>query len=52
MKLSQEPGKNVLLSTEGLYQQYLKIAQHDFVLQKQRGQYQLQFFFYQVIVSS
>ena len=51
-KLSQEPGKNVLLSTEGLYQQYLKIAQHDFVLQKQRGQHQLQFFFYQVIVSS
>ena len=51
-KLSQEPGKNVLLSTEGLYQQYLKIAQHHFVLQKQRGQYQLQFFFYQVIVFS
>ena len=43
-KLSQEPGKNVICFTEGLYQQYLKIAQHDNVLQTSSSQYQLQFF--------
>ena len=52
-KLSQEPGKIFICFTEGLYQQYLKIAQHDNVLQtsSQAANTSCNFFFYQVIVS-